>query len=70
MPVKEAQSRAKLEEVPPNAVDGNVTVEMLTAVARVGTASVPTYTLAIARIDVATPKPPTHGSYHRHISRL
>ena len=49
------QSRAELEEVPPNAVDDNVAVEMPAAVARVGTASVPTYGLraTIYRLCIA-----------------
>jgi len=35
--------RAELEEVPPNAVAGNVAVEMPPALAQVGTVNVPTY---------------------------
>ena len=35
--------RAELEEVPPNAMAGNVMAEMPSAVARVGTVNVPTY---------------------------
>ena len=37
--------RAELEEVPPNAMAGNVMVEMPSVVARVGTVNVPTYGL-------------------------
>ena len=37
--------RAELEEVPPNAMAGNVVVEMPSVVARVGTVNVPTYGL-------------------------
>ena len=58
MPVKEAQSRAELEEIPPNAADGDVTVEMPSAMARVGTASVPTYAL-ICPVKRAAKKPGT-----------
>ncbi len=42
------QSRAELEAVPPSTVDDNVTVEMPSEAAQVGTASVPTYGLAHA----------------------
>ena len=41
--------RAELEEVPPNAMAGNVVVEMPSVVARVGTVNVPTYGLHVFR---------------------
>ena len=41
--------RAELEEVPPIAVGSNIVVEMPSALAQVGTASVPTYGLRASR---------------------
>ena len=43
--------RAELEEVPPNAMAGNVVIEMPSAVAQVGTASDPTYGLRVIRFE-------------------